>query len=181
MRFFGLGRRRPTQVREPPAPAGPPRLTVDKRGVIYVDPSCPNCGHVFDPPPTRRRACPSCKKLVVYDRGSDDLVRLVRDGEAKADDEWVRSEAARQALFDRKDGRPLRQLNEEILKTYAALGIRVRVVGEASCRPCRQVAGTYDANRAPILPLVECQSRPNRICVCRYEPTASSGGSVSRS
>jgi hypothetical protein len=171
MRWFRRGDRASEPGSEQASRLDPARVTVDKRGVIFVDPRCPTCGFLFDPPPGRRRKCPSCASLVVYDRGFDDLVRLVRDGEARAETEWVQSEAAATALFAQKDGRPMRRLNEERLKTYAALGIRVRVVGNAECRPCRDAAGTYDARSAPLLPLSSCQSQPNRICVCRYEPT----------
>jgi hypothetical protein len=170
-----------------PSAESPTRVAVDERGVIYVDPSCPHCGHVFDPPPKRGRKCPACGKVVVYDRGFDDLVRLVREDAGASEEEWARLKEAEDALFQRRDGRPLRRLNEERLKTYAALGIRVRVVnadtntvvfggddrigpGASSCAPCRALVGEYEARSAPLLPLADCQSRPNGICTCRYQP-----------
>jgi len=171
----------------PPAAA---TIAVDKYGVIYVDPFCPYCRAPFDPLPKRDRKCPACGQAVARRRDRDDLVRLVRAAEGTSDDQdsqrWT---DAKDALFTRKDGRPLRRLNEALLRTYASLGIRVLVVntesntvvigaedrvkpGASSCRPCRDAAGEYEARSAPLLPLDRCQSRPNRICVCRYELVA---------
>jgi len=123
----------------------------------------------------------------VYDRGFDDLVRLGREGEGKSEQEYERSQAANDALFNSRDGRPLRRLNQERLRTYAALGIRVEIsnadsntvviggedrvgTGASSCAPCRKAVGVHSARSAPLLPLADCKSRPNGICTCRYRP-----------
>jgi len=165
----------------------------DDRGVLYVDPVCPHCRTRFDPLPKRGRKCPACGQPVVYARGDDDLVRLRRpDDPEDKDAAWARDQAARDALFQNRNGEPLRALNRERLATYAALRIRVRVVnadlnsvviggadqigpGASSCDRCKSLVGVvYDALEAPLLPLSGCRSRPNGICVCRYElfPTA---------
>jgi hypothetical protein len=108
---------------------------------------------------------------VVYERGFDDLVRLVRPAESSRDIEWDQEQAAKDRLFMHRDGGPLRSMNDQRLRTYQALGIHVRIRGEAQCRPCRAIAArTYAARDAPLLPLADCRSRPYRICVCRYEP-----------
>jgi len=139
------------------------------------------------PASIRSRNAGGSARRVVYDRGFDDLVRLVREGEGPANRTYEREQSAEDSLFSRRDGRPLRKLNEERLRAYESLGVRVRVVnsgsntvviggsdrvgpGSSSCEPCRQLVGrTYEAREAPVLPLERCRSRPTGICVCRYE------------
>lgn len=176
----------PTDDAAPTKP--PPVIVADENGLLFVDPVCPHCGARFDPLPKRGKKCPACGEPVVRDRGADDLVRLVRAGDATDEGAEERVRAAHDSLFFRKDGAPLRALNRTYLRTYASLGIRVRVVnadsntvvigggpdrigpGASSCGPCRELAGrVYDAAQAPMLPLDRCRARPNGICVCRYE------------
>ena len=173
-----------------------PRAVMDERGVIYVGMACPYCGVEFDKPPGSSRKCPACGQHVIRDRSAlDDLVRLIREDQV-SDATYDAVQLARDRQFQAKDPGPMRKLNAGALRTYASLGVHVAIVnrgsasivatvtssgslhvkGTAECKPCRDLNGaTYPANRAPLLPLAECTSRPNRICSCRYKafiPTA---------
>ena len=184
-----LGSAAPTDGVVPPV-APPPKPVMDQQGVIYVGIACPYCGVAFDGPPGSTRKCPACGQHVIRDRSAlDDLVRLIREDEM-SDAAYRAVQHAKDRQYQAKDSGPRRQLNSTNLRTYAALGLHVVILNggqdrivfsagafdergraTAECKPCRGLnRTTYPASRAPLLPLAECQSRPNRICNCRYQP-----------
>ena len=59
-------------------------------GRPYNRTDCPYCGHVFDPLPKAKKACPSCGGAVYVRTAPDDIRYLLRDVDLKAHDaRWV--------------------------------------------------------------------------------------------
>ena len=140
-------------------------------GRVYVRSTCPHCDTTLAKLPGRSAKCPTCGQAIVYVRGADDLVYLVRPNE----DGIVRAEAdAHHAMDNWSRGRnddALRKYCRAFRGRYAALGVRVwtRHGGDASCADCRALHGRLiDPATAPDLPLRGCRSR---YCFCAYVPT----------
>ena len=142
--------------------------------LILAAADCPACGIRFDPLPERagKRKCPACGQTAYVAR-VDDVGYIVADATAAPQPTIAdHAEAAAQdRLFNAKDRGPMQRLNRARLARWAALGLWVTIDGDGECSTCRRDIGrTFPTDRAPLLPRADCNARPTRICVCRYQP-----------